>query len=369
MIRPAWAEIDLACIRRNVREIRRGLKPQTQMMAVVKANGYGHGAAQVAATCRDYGVEWIGVAIVEEGIALRRAGIEGPILVLGLAPAAQAPLIVANGLTATVCTLEGARSLSAAALDLGTIAKVHVKVDTGMGRLGIRPQAAREFIKTLLELPNLEVEGIFTHFSTADAVDRSYFRQQLSKFTGVLAELQQEGISIPIVHGANSATVAVAPEAEFDLVRAGISLYGLQPAPDIVQLDLQPALSLKARVSYVHRVPAGTGISYGRRYMTERETTIATIPVGYADGYSRLLSNRAEVLVRGRRYRISGTICMDQCMIDVGDDPIEIGDEVVLIGRQGDEVISADELAGIMGTIHYEIVCLISERIPRIYLG
>ena len=200
-------------------------------------------------------------------------------------------------------------------------------------------------------------------------MDRSYFRQQLSKFTGVLAELQQEGISIPIVHGANSATVAVAPEAEFDLVRAGISLYGLQPAPDIVQLDLQPALSLKARVSYVHRVPAGTGISYGRRYMTERETTIATIPVGYADGYSRLLSNRAEVLVRGRRYRISGTICMDQCMIDVGDDPIEIGDEVVLIGRQGDEVISADELAGIMGTIHYEIVCLISERIPRIYLG
>ena len=164
IIRPAWAEIDLACIRRNVREIRRGLKPQTQMMAVVKANGYGHGAAQVAATCRDYGVEWIGVAIVEEGIALRRAGIEGPILVLGLAPAAQAPLIVANGLTATVCTLEGARSLSAAALDLGTIAKVHVKVDTGMGRLGIRPQAAREFIKTLLELPNLEVEGIFTHF-------------------------------------------------------------------------------------------------------------------------------------------------------------------------------------------------------------
>ncbi len=369
LIRPAWAEIDLGCIRHNVGEVAGHLQDGVQMMAVVKANGYGHGAVQVAKTVRECGVNWIGVAIVEEGISLRRAGIEGPILILGVSPARQAPLIVPHGLTAALCTYDGAEALSAAAVAAGTTVKVHVKVDTGMGRLGLLPHEVIPFVKRIRELPHLVVEGIFTHFSTADDCDRGYFHQQLHLFQQVLAGLDSEGIRIPVVHAANSAAAVTAPEAQFNLVRAGVALYGLQPAPELVALDLRPALSLKANVSYVHTVPQGTGISYGRRYLARSETAVATIPVGYADGYSRLLSSRAEVLVHGRRFRLSGNVCMDQCMIDVGPEPVQIGDEVVLIGRQGDDEVTAMELASIMGTLHYEIVCLISERIPRVYVG
>lgn len=368
LIRPAWAEVDLRRIRQNVQALRKHLRDGTRIMAVVKANGYGHGAVEVAKTVRACGVNWIGVAIVEEGISLRKAGVGGPILVLGVSPASQAPLIVSYDLRAALCTWDGAEALSAAAQSAGTVAKVHVKVDTGMGRLGLLPHEVVPFVRRVSGLPGLEVEGIFTHFSTADECDRSYFNLQLGRFNRVLDWLKQANLNIPIVHAANSAAAVTAPQAQFDLVRAGVALYGLQPAPDLVVLDVKPALSLKARISYVHRVPEGSGVSYGRRYTAEQETTIATIPVGYADGYSRLLSGKADVLVHGRRYRISGSICMDQCMIDVGDDQVEIGDEVVLIGRQGEEEITAVELASIMGTIHYEVVCLISERVPRVYI-
>lgn len=367
-IRPAWAEIDLARIRHNIQVIRQQLRPQTKLMAVVKANGYGHGAVQVAKTAIECGVDWIGVAIVEEGMALRQAGITCPILVLGASPVEQAPLLVANNLTATLCTRDEAVALSKAALASSTVAHAHVKVDTGMGRLGLLPDEVIPFLLRTRELAGLRVSGLFTHFSTADECDRSYFQTQYSTFSQIIADIRKQGIDVPLVHAANSAAAVTAPESQFDMVRIGVAMYGLQPAPALKELDLRPALSFKARVSYVHRVPEGTGISYGCRYVAKCSTKVATIPVGYADGYSRLLSNKAEVLIHGKRFRISGNICMDQCMVDVGEEPVQVGDEVVLIGRQGDQEVTASELAEIMGTIHYEVVCLLSERVPRVYI-
>lgn len=367
-IRPVWAEVDLTRIRHNIQVVKEQLKPQTKLMAVVKANGYGHGAVRVAKTALECGVQWIGVAIVEEGMALRQAGITCPILVLGASPVEQAPLVVANGLTATLCTWDEAVALSQAAQAIGTVAQAHVKVDTGMGRLGLLPEEVIPFLVKVRELPALRISGLFTHFATADECDRSYFQAQYRTFSRIVEEVKRQGIDIPLIHAANSAAAITAPDSEFDMVRLGAAIYGLQPAPLLKVLDLKPALSLKARVSYVHRVPEGSGISYGRRYVAARNTKIATIPVGYADGYSRLLSNKAEVLIHGKRFRISGNICMDQFMVDVGDEPVQLGDEVVLIGRQGEEEVTASELAEIMGTIHYEVVCLLSERVPRVYI-
>jgi len=368
--RPAWVEVNLDGLSHNVRLLRQHLPMSTELMVVVKANGYGHGAVPVAKAALRNGASWLGVAIVEEGMTLRQAGITEPVLILGQPPKWQAPLVVENDLRVAVCTWEGAKALSAAAKLRDTTARVHVKLDTGMGRLGVLPETAVGFIKGILTLPNLELEGIFSHFATADAMDETYALRQFEAFVQVTTDLQQVGIEIPIRHIANTAAALRLPQTCLSMVRSGIAAYGLSPMPSLQGLpELMPTLELKAAVSFVHRVPAGSGISYGADYVTHRDTNIVTLPVGYADGYSRLLSGKGEVLLKGKRYPVVGKICMDQCMVDVGDDSISIGDEAVLLGRQGDEFISADELAEKMGTINYEIICMIGGRVPRVYVG
>ncbi|NLJ69206.1 MAG: alanine racemase [Firmicutes bacterium] len=368
--RPTWAEVDLDGISHNVKAIRQHLSPGTGLMVVVKANGYGHGAVPAAKAALHSGAQWLGVAIVEEGINLRQAGIKAPILILGVPPVWQAGLVVEHGLRVAVCTWDFAEALASAAKMRNAVAKVHVKLDTGMGRLGILPGEALDFIRRLQGLPNLEIEGIFSHLATADDPDKAYAQEQFRIFSGVLEQLEAAGIHIPIRHIANTAAAFTMPETQLSLVRSGIAVYGLSAAGDQPKtLKLSPCMELKAAVSYVHRVPAGSGISYGKQFVTPKETNIVTLPVGYADGYSRLFSGKGEVLLQGRRFPIVGSICMDQCMVDVGDLSVKIGEEVVLLGRQGSQEITADELAEKMGTINYEIVCMIGSRVPRIYRG
>lgn len=369
---PVWAEIDLRAIAHNIKEIRRVASPSAKVMAVVKANGYGHGAVEVSRTALANGADWLGVARVAEGVALREAGIEAPVLVLGYIPPEQSGEVVRHRLSQAVYTRDMALALDDAAAREGTRARVHFKVDTGMGRIGwvAGPGAVREILE-LARLPHLEVEGIFTHFAAADAADKRYTLEQFQKFIEVVEELRKNGLEFPIRHAANSAAIMELPQTHLDMVRAGIVVYGLYPSDEVdrSRVDLHPAMSLKARVAYVKEVPAGFKVSYGCTYTTSRPTVIATLPLGYADGYSRLLSSRGEVLLHGRRAPVVGRVCMDQVMVDVGHIPgVKMGDEAVLIGRQGDGEISADEVAARLGTINYEVVCMVSYRVPRIYV-
>ncbi|NLG83180.1 MAG: alanine racemase [Firmicutes bacterium] len=369
MIRPVWAEVNLDAIRHNVAEVRRLVGAHTKIMAVVKADGYGHGAIPVARAALAAGAEWLGVSLPEEGIALRRAGITAPILVLGPLQPEQAEPVVRYGLTPTICHRAAAEALAVAAADrkIG----VHVKVDTGMGRIGLSPGEVLPFVRWLSDLPGIELGGIFSHLARADERDKTHALGQLRLFSEVCTGLRAAGIDPGLWHLANSAAVIDLPQAPLDMVRTGIMIYGLRPSPevDLFRVDLRPALSLHARVVFVKRVPAGTGISYGHVYYTKAPATIATLPIGYADGWTRLLSGKAEVIIGGRRYPMVGRICMDQAMVDLGDDETSIGAEAVLIGRQGGEEITADEVAEKLGTINYEVVCMIGDRVPRVYRG
>ncbi|MGE5588050.1 MAG: alanine racemase [Clostridia bacterium] len=371
--RPTVAEVDLTSISRNIGAIRRRVGPGPEIMAVVKADGYGHGAVQVATTALTSGATWLGVALVEEGVVLRKSGIIAPILVFGQLFPNQARRALHYSLSCTVSTYEFAEALSVAATQEGKRGKCHVKVDTGMGRIGVPPRQAASFVRRVAMLPNVEVEGIYTHFASADADDKTFACEQLSRFMGVIEALRTAGVQIQFRHAANSAACVDIPEARLDMVRPGILMYGLSPFSTErfqklkKEMDIRPALSLKTRVSFLKRVPAGTPVSYGSTYVTKEDTVIATLPVGYADGYSRGLSNRGEVLIRGRKLPIVGRICMDQCMVDVGSLEVEVGDEAVLIGRQGDQEIAAEEVADKLGTISYEVVCAIGKRVPRVY--
>jgi alanine racemase len=373
--RPTVAVVDLDAIRHNVALLRPGVAsrpaeiPGAKVMAVVKANGYGHGAVPVARAALEAGAEWLGVALVEEGIGLRDAGIEARVLVLTEFPPGSEKEALKAGLTPTLYTEDGLHRLAEAAGAVGRNVPVHLKIDTGMHRVGLDPALAESFSANLIE-SGLDLEGIWTHFAAADERWEPFTMVQLDRFYQALGKLHAAGVSWRIVHAANSAAT-MAQLAPFDLVRVGIAMYGLCPGPDLAgeSAALRPALSWRSAVSMVKRVPAGEGISYGLRYAPTRDSTIATVPVGYADGYSRSLSNKGEVLIRGRRYRVAGTVTMDQIMVDCGDDPIEAGDEVVLIGRQGEAEVTADELADRIGTINYEVVCGISERVPREYVG
>ncbi|WP_258358647.1 alanine racemase [Moorella sulfitireducens (nom. illeg.)] len=370
MPRPVWAEIDLAAIAHNVRAIKKILPPQTEVMAVVKANAYGHGAVPVARTALANGVTWLGVATLDEAMVLREEGITAPVLILGYTPPEDAGRVVAADLSQTVFSLEQARVLDAAAAAAGTRARLHLKIDTGMGRLGFLPDRAVAEVLAMARLPHVRLEGIFTHFAASDAADKTYTRRQLDLFQKVIADLEQQGLTFPWRHAANSGAIIDLPETHFNLVRAGIILYGHYPSPEVrkERLDLHPAMTLKTRIVLVKDVPAGAFISYGCTYCTPAPARIATLPIGYADGYSRLLSNRAQILIRGRRAPVVGRVCMDQCMIDVTAIPeARVGDEVVLFGRQGKEILSVEEVAGWMGTINYEILCMISGRVPRVY--
>jgi alanine racemase len=370
--RPVWAEIDLAAVRANVERLRDMCAPAA-LLAVVKADGYGHGAVPVARAALDAGARALGVALVEEGIELRNAGIDAPILVLSEPVPDAAGSVVAHGLTPVVYTLAGIDALAKAVADRGAHKRlgVHVKVDTGMHRVGCSPDDAVELAAQVVDRPELELAGVCTHLAVADEPDNPYTEEQLARFDGVLEELRARGLPTGIVHACNTAGAIEWPAARFDLVRIGIGCYGIAPADALEgRVALQPAMAVKARVSHVKVVPAGAGVSYGLRYTTLRATKIATVPLGYADGVPRELPQRdGAALVHGRRCPMAGTVTMDQLMLDVGDLPVEVGDEVVLIGRQGDEEISAADWARAMDTIAYTIVCGIGPRVPRVYVA
>lgn len=368
--RPTWVEVDLGAIESNTAAIKALLPSGTRLMAVVKANAYGHGAVPVALTTLAAGAEWLGVATPAEGWELREAGIDAPILVLGAAWPFEAELYLQSNLRATVTTLDEAQALSEAATRAGGRVLVHVKVDTGMGRLGVPFDRAAEFIAAVSRLPHLEVEGLFSHFATSDEADLTFARQQLERFNQALGDLERLRIPIPLRHMANSGGIFnLMPEAAFDMVRLGISLYGYHPSGSVPRrVELRPALRWLARAVFVKRVAAGTPISYGSTYRTERETTIVTLPVGYADGLRRQLSNKGQILMHGRPVRIAGRVCMDQVMLDVGELPVNTGDKAVIIGEGDGSRITADDIASWLGTISYEVLTGISLRVPRVYL-
>jgi alanine racemase len=330
-------------------------------MAVVKADAYGHGDVAVATAALEAGATWLGVALVEEGIRLREAGIQAPVLVLTELPPGSEKEALAGSLTPTLYTDRGLGAAEQAARALGRRLRVHLKVDTGMHRVGLPPDRAVPFAGAV-EAAGLEIEGVWTHFALADVPEDPMTHRQLQRFEEVLAELAAAGIHPRLHHAANSAAVLAFPASHLDLVRVGIAMYGVAPGSALEgAADLRPAMSFRSRVALVKRVPAGEGISYGLRYAPDRDARVATVPVGYADGYLRALSNVGRVLIRGRRYPVAGTVTMDQLMVDCGDDAVEVGDEVVLFGEQEEEV------ARWAGTIGYEIVCRVSERVPREY--
>lgn len=367
-VRPNWAEIDLDCIKHNVGELRQAAS-SAQVMAVVKADGYGHGAVPVAQAALEAGATWLGVATLEEGVDLRKAGLTAPVLILGYIPPAQADTVVLYDLRPTVFHLNFAQALAQWGRALMRRVPVHIKVDTGMSRVGVQPAEAVAFLQAVANLPQLEVEGVFTHLAAADDPDHPLTAEQLQRFGGVLSALGDAGIMPKLRHACNSAGILLHPAGHYDLVRAGIALYGLPPDPTLtLSADLRPALTWKCRVAMIKAIEPGRSVSYGATYRAARAERIASLPVGYADGYFRLLSGRGEVLIGGHRCPVVGRVCMDQTMVRVPDDAeVSVGDEAVLIGEQGGERISASDLAGLAGTINYEIVCAISKRVPRLY--
>jgi alanine racemase len=369
--RPAWAEVDLDAVAHNVGVLRRLVAPAA-VWSVVKADGYGHGAEPVSRAALAAGADGLAVALVEEAVALRQAGVDAPLLVLSEPPSHQYSEVVRWGLRAVVYTPTGIDGLAAAGrTGGGRPVLVHLKVDTGMHRVGARPDDALALARRVAADPALVLEGVLTHLAVADEPDDPYTPRQLDAFETVLAALRAEGIEPPLVHAANSAGGIAHPRARHSFVRAGIATYGIAPGPGVRHLagELRPALSLRARVSFVKRVESGARISYGLRHRFDREATVATVPLGYADGVPRRLAAAGgEVLIGGRRRPITGVVTMDQLMVDCGDDDVVPGDEVVLIGTQGGERVTADEWAERLDTIAYEITCGIGARVPRLYV-
>jgi alanine racemase len=365
------AEIDLGAIAYNMQEIKRNVSEQTKVMGMVKADAYGHGDIEVAKVLIENGAEQLGVAIWDEGKDLRKQGIDVPILVLGYTSPNHADDLIQYNLIQTVFTYEMAEVLSAAAGRKNKKAKIHIKVDSGMGRIGFRPdEQSIQVIEKIYQLPNITIEGIFTHFAVADEKDPTFTYHQFQLFLDFIQKLEKKEIHIPIKHASNSAGIINFEQMHLNLVRPGVILYGLYPSDEVQKhkMDLLPAMTLKAQVVFIKEVEKDATISYGRTFTTTRKSRIATISVGYADGYSRRLSNKGEVLVKGKRAPVAGTICMDQFMIDISDIPeVEVGEEVVLLGRQQNERITAEEIARKIGTINYEVICMVGKRIPRVY--
>ena len=364
--RPTWAEINLRHLMHNFRQVRRRLLPKTRIMVTVKADAYGHGLIPISRKLVSCGVDYLGVASVEEGIALRKAGIRTPVLVMGLVLKKDIAPLLRYRLTATVCDEALAHALNDRARLYKRPLDVHIKVDTGMGRLGVLPEEVLPLVRKIHQLKNLRIEGIFTHFTMADS-DKNFTHRQIRLFRRLLDDLKKEGIRIPLAHAANSMGVLDFKQGHFNMVRPGLIIYGLHPKEDL-KIKLKPLLVLKSRVIFKKRLPPGWGVSYGRTYITKKKTTVITLPIGYGDGYPRILSNKAPVLIGGKRFKVCGRICMDHMMVDVGDSKVRIGDEVVLIGSQGKMRITAEELARLAETISYEIVCGLGNRIPRLYI-
>lgn len=370
--RPTAAIVDLCAIENNFRYAER-LAPGRMIMAVVKAEAYGHGAVEVSRRLVSLGAAMLGVALLEEGRQLREAGIKSPVLVMGPLFPEQADEVVRLGLTPVVFGEPFARALSQACRRQGRETDVHIKVDTGMGRIGLRPEDAADFICSIAGYPGLRISGLMTHFADADLRDKHFTGLQMDRFEALIKILEERGVNPMLKHAANSAALMDYNRALFNIVRPGLMLYGYNPLEaesDVTGHGLLPALSLLTRIAFLKKVPAGFAISYGRTFVTRRESLIATIPIGYADGYSRALSNIGEALVRGMRVKVAGRVCMDMTMLDVTDvQGVSEGDEVVLIGRQGKERITADEIGARIGTIPYEVLCGISSRVPRVYVG
>ena len=366
-----WTEVNLDAIAQNVKNIKKLIGEKKELMAVVKGNAYGHDILEISPVVLENGATRLAVARLEEAIFLRKAGITVPILVLGLTLKQQAESLVSYDITPAVCELEMIEKLSESAVQMNKMTKIHLKVDTGMGRIGIFPYAVLRFIKRIKALKNVEIEGIFTHFSVADEKDKFYTEEQFRKFIEILTILEKEEIKIPIKHVGNSATLLDLPHMWLDMVRPGIAIYGLYPSKEVKKtINLIPAQQFKTKIVFIKELPRGESISYGRTYITKRRMRVASLPVGYADGYNRLLSNQGEVLVRGQRVPIIGRVCMDQCMIDVTNlTQVEIGDEVVLWGRQGEEMITVEEIAQKIRTINYEIVHMPDKkRVAKLFI-
>ena len=378
-----WAEVDLEAIAHNVRELRRITDSGADLMAVVKANAYGHGVVEVTRKALENGADSLGVARIQEGIELRKAGVKESVLIFGYTPPASAHKLIEFDLTQTVWSYNTARAVSDVAVSSNKKIKVHLKVDTGMGRLGLLPDcrqppvanqnlmgnAIRE-VESISSLAGLELEGVYTHFASADSSDKTYAGKQFEIFIEFLNELRRTGMNPPLCHAANSAAIIDMPETHLDMVRAGIAIYGLYPSDEVNRhrIVLKPAMTLKSKIVHLKKVPPGFKVSYGSTYQTPKPTIIASIPVGYADGFNRLLSSRGHMLVRGRRAPIAGRVCMDQTMLDVGHIPdVNLEDEVVIFGKQKDESITVDEIAVSLNTINYEIVSALTARVPIIY--
>ena len=366
-----YAKVDLDAIYQNAAAVRKKIGDDVGLMAVIKADAYGHGAVPVASCINDI-VDGFCVALVEEAVILRRKGISKPLLLLGYTDPYQYPEILKYGISQTIYSYEMAESLSQAAVALNTVVKVHIKLDTGMGRIGFLPEEESVAeIKRIAELPNLLIEGIYTHLARADEQDREFTKQQMEQFHVFVSKVEKEGINIPLKHAANSAAIMEYPDVYLNQVRSGIVLYGLYPSSQVhkEQLPLTPALQLKSHIIHIKELPKGSPIGYGSTYVTEREVTrVATIPVGYGDGYPRSLSNKGRVLIAGQFAPVIGRICMDQFMVDITDiEKAHIGSVVTLVGRDGDANLSVEEVAELSGSFNYEFCCDIGRRIPRVY--
>ena len=374
-LKRTWAEIHLDRLQGNFQAIQASLAPGSQAMAVVKADGYGHGAAAAAKALREAGAAWFGVSNLEEAVQLRRAGIDGDILILSFTPPEEAGRLAEFAVTQTVLSRPYAEELDAAAQAAGVRVRVHLKVDTGLSRVGVLyhregDEAVLDDMAAACRLPHLTAEGIFTHFASADEEeDGGFTRRQFALFMDAVRRLEERGVSFALRHCCNSAATLRYPEMHLDMVRPGIILYGLSPAPWMEgMLPLDPVMELKTTVSMIKDLPADTPVSYGRIYTTGEARRVATVPIGYADGYPRVLSNRADMLLAGRRVRVVGRVCMDQCMLDVTGLDVRESMVATVFGRDGEAFLPVEELADHMGTINYEVVCQISKRVPRLFV-
>jgi len=369
--RPTHVEIDLEALRHNLRQVKNRAGSERRILAVVKADAYGHGAARVAASLEAAGADCFGVAMVEEGLELRHAGVRNPILILGGIYAGQEPDILEHQFVPAIFDLDVAQMLDRAAGAAGRVWPFHLKIDTGMGRVGFRPEELAVVLRELSSLKNLTMAGVISHLALADEPEHPFTGEQIRLFRRLLGEIREAGFAPAEIHLSNSAALFTRDLPECNLVRPGIVLYGGLPSEHFAgRLDLRPVMSFHTSVVQVKKVPAGTGISYGHRFVAGRDSILAAIPVGYADGFSRHLSGKGEVLIRGRRAPVAGTVCMDWTLIDVTEVPgVAVGDQVTLLGRDNGQWIAAEEWGRRIGTISYEVFCQVSKRVPRIYRG